>query len=103
MKLRNPLKGLKGLTDDLVSLSHLLDPKLLGRLKDAGAFDPRTAVGAVGTLPWMLGRGPSLGILAQLHATARGGRTAIIDRAGSLTWAELDARANRLGHALEAM
>jgi len=85
------------------SFTHLLDPRLLSRLKDAGAFDPRRALGAVGTLPWLLGRGPSLGSLTQIHAAAQGSKTALIDRHGELTWAELDARANRLAHALESM
>jgi fatty-acyl-CoA synthase len=96
MKLPKPIEELRGLT-------RLLDPKLLVRLIDAGAFDPRSAVGAVGTLPWLLGRGPSLGLLTQLHAAARGDETALIDREGSLTWSELDSRANRLAHALEGM
>jgi acyl-CoA synthetase (AMP-forming)/AMP-acid ligase II len=103
LKLPNPLDGLRDLADGVRQLGSLLDPKLLSRLRDAGAFDPRTTLGAIGTLPWILGRGPSLGILTQIHATARGGETALIDRDGSLTWAELDARANRLAHALEAM
>jgi len=84
-------------------MARLLDPKLLVRMADAGAFDPRTAVGAVGSLPWLLGRGPSLGVLAQIHATARGDQTALIDREGELTWSEVDARSNRLAHALEGM
>ena len=93
MKLPKPIQELR-------SFSHLLDPKLLARLRDAGAFDPMRAIGAVGTLPWVLGRGPSLGILAQLHARAHGSKIALVDRDGELTWAELDARANRLAHAL---
>jgi fatty-acyl-CoA synthase len=99
----NPLRGLRQLGDNLGQMAKLLDPKLVSRLFDAGAFDPRTAAGAVGTLPWLLGRGPSLGILTQIHATARGHETALIDREGELTWSELDSRANRLAHALEAM
>ena len=96
MKLPKPIEDLRGLT-------QMLDPKLVPRLKDAGAFDPRRAIGAVGTLPWLLGRGPSLGILTQMHASAQGSKTALIDREGELTWSELDARANRLAHALESM
>ena len=96
MKLPKPIEELR-------SLSHLLDPKLLVRLKDAGAFDPRRAIGAVGTLPWVLGRGPSLGVLAQMHAVAHGDQVALVDREGQLRWSELDARSNRLAHALEAM
>ena len=84
-------------------MARLLDPKLLVRLFDAGAFDPRTAVGAAGSLPWLLGRGPSLGILSQIHATGRGSQVALIDREGELTWSELESRSNRLAHALEEM
>jgi fatty-acyl-CoA synthase len=103
MKLPKPLKDLKEIAESAVQLGKLLDPKLLARLADAGAFDPRTAMGAAGTLPWLLGRGPSLGILGQIHATGRGGDTAVIDGQGSLSWAELDARSNRLAHALDDM
>src|SRR5438105_4056947 len=84
-------------------MARLLDPKLLVRLFDAGAFDPRTAVGAAGSVPWLLGRGPSLGILSQIHATGRGSQVALIDREGELTWSELESRSNRLAHALGEM
>ena len=96
MKLPKPFEELR-------SLSNLLDPKLLVRLKESGAFEPRRAIGAMGTLPWLLGRGPSLGLLTQMHATAQGDETALIDREGPLTWSELDARANRLAHGLDEM
>ncbi|MFN2544671.1 MAG: AMP-binding protein [Actinomycetota bacterium] len=97
------MKTLRELGEGIAQMGRLLDPKLLGRLLDAGAFGPRTAAGTVGTLPWLLGRGPSFGILTQIHATGRGSETALIDREGSLTWRELDSRANRLAHALDAM
>ena len=100
---RTPLDDLKNLTEGLRGLARLVDPKLVARLVDAGAFDPRKAVGAVGSIPWLIGRGPSLGVLAQIHATSRGGRRALVDRAGELTWSELDSRSNRLAHALEGM
>src|SRR5439155_19517143 len=96
MKLPKPIEEIR-------SFTNLLDPKLVTRLRDAGAFDPRRALGAVGTLPWVLGRGPSLGTLTQIHATAHGSQTALVDREGELTWSELDARANRLAHALDSM
>src|SRR5919198_6507931 len=96
---QNPLHELRNLTEDIRGMARLLDPKLLARLVDAGAFDPRKAVGAARSIPWLLGRGPSLGILAQIHATSRGGPCALIDRAGELTWSGLESRTNRLAHA----
>jgi fatty-acyl-CoA synthase len=99
----NSWRGLKQLTESGTHLIKLLDPKLVARLRDAGAFDPSRAIGAVGTLPWLLGRGPSLGTLTQIHEMADGSKTALVDRHGDLSWAELDARGNRLARALASM
>ena len=89
-------------TDDLQQVSKVLSPQVLGRLWDSGAFDPRAALGAVLSLPWLVGRGPSLGVLAQINATAYGNRPAIHDTKGTLTWREVDRRTNRLARAFRA-
>jgi hypothetical protein len=88
VKLPKPIEDLRGMT-------RLFDPKLLVRLRDAGTFDPRRVLGAWGTLPWLLGRGPSLGLLTQIHAAASGDGVALVDREGPLTWSEVDARSRR--------
>jgi acyl-CoA synthetase (AMP-forming)/AMP-acid ligase II len=62
---------------------------------------PRRAVAGARSLPWLLGRGPSLGVLAHLHARWRPEGTALIDRHGQLTWRQLDERVNRLAAVLE--
>jgi fatty-acyl-CoA synthase len=65
--------------------------------------DPRQAVGLITTTPRLAGRGPSLGILSQINARSVGAKAAIHDRHGTLTWRELDGRANRLARALVGM
>lgn len=63
-------------------------------------LDPRRWAGAAAALPWVLGRGASLGTVCQIHAVSRPTRTAIVDRHGSLTWWQLDRRVDRLARAL---
>jgi acyl-CoA synthetase (AMP-forming)/AMP-acid ligase II len=75
----------------------LRDPRVRRRLGDLlWPPQPRRAVAGIRSLPWLLGRGPSLGVLPHLHARWRPDRVALHDRHGSLTWAELDQRVNRL-------
>jgi acyl-CoA synthetase (AMP-forming)/AMP-acid ligase II len=93
---RNPLR-------DLRQLAAALDPRVVRRLWDAGALGPARARGAIRSLPWLVGRGPSLGLLSQINAAAQGDHMAVIDRSGELTWAELDGRANRLAHAFSTL
>ncbi|HEX8099650.1 MAG TPA: AMP-binding protein [Actinomycetota bacterium] len=87
--------------DDLQQISRVLNPHVVARLWDAGTFDPRAVAGAVRTFPWLVGRGPSLGLVSQITAAAYGARPAVIDSKGSLTWKEVDGRSNRLARALE--
>jgi fatty-acyl-CoA synthase len=82
------------------TLRDALQMKTVRRLAEMGILDPRRTAGAIASLPWVLGRGPSLGSLAQIHAYSRPHRRAVIDRHGSLTWWELDQRVNRLARAL---
>jgi acyl-CoA synthetase (AMP-forming)/AMP-acid ligase II len=93
---RNPLR-------DLRQLAAALDPRVVRRLWDAGALGPSRARGAIRSLPWLVGRGPSLGLLSQINAAAQGDHMAVIDRSGELTWADLDGRANRLAHAFSTL
>jgi acyl-CoA synthetase (AMP-forming)/AMP-acid ligase II len=78
-------------------------PSSLAILWRAGAIEPRALASLVRAVPWLLGRGPSLGLLSHLNARALGPKPAVHDRWGSLTWSELDRRANRLARALTAL
>jgi fatty-acyl-CoA synthase len=86
--------------EELRKLMSVLNPGTFRRLAEMGLLDPRRVFAGAAALPWVLGRGASLGSLCQIQATSRPTRTAIIDRHGSLTWWELDQRVNALGRAL---
>jgi fatty-acyl-CoA synthase len=84
------------------ALATLRDPRVQRRLADLfWPPQPRRALAGIRSLPWLLGRGPSLGVLVHLHARWRPDRTALIDSRGALTWRELDLRVNRLAAAME--
>lgn len=77
-------------------------PHTMRALRNAGALEPRGTVALVRTLPWLLGRGPSLGIVTQMNARTLADKPALHDRSGTLTFKELDQRVNRAAHALWA-
>jgi fatty-acyl-CoA synthase len=77
-------------------------PGPIGTLRRAGVFDMPSLLTGAGTLPRLAGRGGSLGVVSHINARAFGHKPAVHDRQGTLTWAELDARANRLARALTA-
>jgi fatty-acyl-CoA synthase len=84
------------------ALETLRDRRVRRRIGDLlWPPQPRRAVAGARSLPWLLGRGPSLGVLAHLHARWRPDGTALIDRQGRLTWRELDQRVNRLAAVME--
>lgn len=56
---------------------------------------PRSLLAALGGIPWVLGRGPSLGVVSSMNAMALPHKVALIDDLGSITFAELERRANR--------
>jgi len=85
------------------SLGNIVDlPFSLRALGGAGVvkpMPPRTLVGVLGALRrW--GASPAAGITAA--AIRRGDQIAVIDEAGSLTFAEIDQRSNALARALRA-
>ena len=84
-----------GPTDSLKQLAEMANPKIFKRLMEAGVINPRSSVALARTLPWLLGRGPSLGILSQANAYALGDKPAIHDRDGTFSFAELEMRANK--------
>lgn len=89
--------------DAMKRVRHLASPATLRRVWDSGILDPAAGLAALRAAPWALGRGPSLGLACRINATAYGAKEAIVDRHGTLTWAELEARANRTARALAAV
>lgn len=77
-------------------LRDLARPRTLRRLADIGVLGPRRLLAAATCLPRLLRSGPSLAVLAGIHARSRGRAAAVVDRHGTLTWAELDERIDRL-------
>jgi acyl-CoA synthetase (AMP-forming)/AMP-acid ligase II len=90
------------LSDGLRTMAQFVQPRNLGRLKQANALGPKNLLGLGYALPWLLMRGPSLGITSQMHSLALGDKPALYDRDGMLTWRELDRRSNQAAHLLEA-
>jgi len=87
----------------LEQVTEFLHPRTLKQLIRAGALGPKTPLAVGISLPWLLGRGASLGILSAMNAVTVGGKPAIHDRRGTVTWRELDKRVNRMSHSLEAV
>lgn len=76
-------------------------PHTIKRLLEAGALDAKAPLAIAGAFPWLIGRGPSLGIICQMHAITMGNRIALHDGSGQMTWRELDAAANATARALQ--
>ncbi|MEA2453048.1 MAG: hypothetical protein QOG04_1758 [Actinomycetota bacterium] len=92
---------MSGAWDGLKQIAEIAHPKTLKRLRDAGAMDPKAPLAIARAMPWLLGRGPSLGIVSKMHSVVLGDKPALHDRQGTLSWKELDQRANRAAHMLE--
>lgn len=84
-------------------LRSLADPHTMKRLREVGMFGPLSPVAIAAAVPWVLGRGSSLGVVTQMNSISVGNKVAIVDRRGTMTWKELDRRANRVGRALRRM
>ncbi len=93
---------MSGLRDGLKQVSEFVHPRTIKTMREAGAVDPKGSLALIRTLPWLLGRGPSLGIVTQMHGKALRDKPALHDRNGTLTWGELDTRSNQAAHALWA-
>lgn len=89
-----------GARDAIRQLAETAHPRTVSRLRKAGVLDLRSPFFVAGALPWVLGRGISLGIASQLNSHSVGNKTAIIDRNGSITWKQLEHEANRTARAL---
>ena len=86
--------------DGLKQMVDFGRPRTIRALKKAGAMSPKSSLALGRALPWLLGRGPSLGIVSQMNAITLGDKAAIHDRNGTLTWRELEARSNQAAHSL---
>ncbi|MGH2723719.1 MAG: AMP-binding protein [Actinomycetota bacterium] len=94
---------LEGARRSLRRIAAVAGPRTLARLWDARLVDRAAAAAALRSIPWLAGRGPSLGILSHLNARAFPDKEAVVDRWGTLTWSELDGRVNRLAGALASL
>ena len=90
------------LGEGLKTISQFVQPRNLQALKGANALGPKNLLGLGYALPWLLMRGPSLGITSQMHSISLGDKPALYDRDGMLTWRELDRRSNRAAHLLQS-
>lgn len=86
---------MSALTEGLGQLKDMVNPRVMKRLREAGAVSPRSPLAVAKAFPWLIGRGPSLGIVSQMNSVTLQHKIAIYDRNGSVTWTELDLRANR--------
>ncbi|MFN2594115.1 MAG: AMP-binding protein [Actinomycetota bacterium] len=91
-----------GAMNGIKQAAQFFHPHTLKELRKAGAMDPKAPLALARVLPWLLGRGPSLGIVCQMNGIVLGDKPAIHDRNGTLTWRELDERSNRALHLLES-
>lgn len=91
---------MSALTDGLKQLTDMANPRVMKTLRDAGVVSPRSPIAVARAFPWLIGRGPSMGIVSQMNAVTLEHKIAIYDRNGSMSWAELDLRANRAANAL---
>ncbi|MGH2754400.1 MAG: AMP-binding protein [Actinomycetota bacterium] len=90
-----------GALDGVKQLRDLTNPRNVRRLFAAGMITPATPIAVGAALPWLLGRGPTLGVLVRINAISVGSKDAIRDRRGSMTWKELDMASNKVARALE--
>lgn len=88
--------GLQGLR----SIGDAVRPRTVRRLREAGTLTPMSPLAVGYALPWLLGRGVSLGILSHMNSLSIGSKIAIHDRHGSLTWRQLEGEANRTARAM---
>jgi acyl-CoA synthetase (AMP-forming)/AMP-acid ligase II len=90
-----------GPLDGLRQIAEFAHPSTFKRLSEAGALSPKGLIAIAQAFPWLLGRGASLGILAQMNATVLGDKPAVHDRNGTISFAELHRRSNQVAHALD--
>jgi fatty-acyl-CoA synthase len=92
--------SMAGALDGLKQITELANPKTMRRLMSAGMITARTPLAIATSFPWLVGRGPTLGVILKMNATTVGDKDAIRDRKGSLTWKEVDELSNKVARAL---
>jgi acyl-CoA synthetase (AMP-forming)/AMP-acid ligase II len=86
----------------LRQIGHYLNPKTLKTMREANAIHPLGLIAFGRSAPWLFGRGPSLGILAQMHSMVLRDKPAIHDRNGTISYGLLDDNSDRAARALGA-
>ncbi|CAN5526829.1 long-chain-fatty-acid--CoA ligase FadD2 [soil metagenome] len=87
----------------LWQIAEILHPNTLKQLRNAGALGAKSPLAVGAALPWLIGRGPSLAILCHMNSIVVGDKPAIHDRIGSISWADLNKRVNRVVRALDSV
>ncbi|MGH2776812.1 MAG: AMP-binding protein [Actinomycetota bacterium] len=87
----------------LGQIVEILHPNTLRQLRNAGALGVKSPLAVGAALPWLIGRGPSLAILCHMNSVILGDKPAIHDRDGSISWADLNKRVNRVVRALDSV
>ncbi len=91
---------MSALTEGLQQLADFANPRNMKALREAGAVSPKAPLAIAKAFPWLIGRGPSLGIVCQMNAVTLGQKIALYDRDGSMSWRELDVSSNRAANLL---
>ncbi|MFP5298582.1 MAG: AMP-binding protein, partial [Actinomycetota bacterium] len=86
--------------DGIRQIVETAHPRTIKRLRAAGAVSPLSPIAIATALPYLVGRGTSLGIVLQMNAITVGKKPAIVDQHGTITWRELDSEVNRFSRAL---
>ena len=89
--------------DALKRIVEFGNPRTMKTMHEAGALNIRSPLALARALPWLVGRGPSLGILAQMNGYVLGDKPAIHDRSGTLTFSDLDLRSNQAARAFQRL
>jgi len=90
------------LSEAFDQLRQFANPNTIKSLRAANAVSVKAPLGFAKALPWLLGRGPSLGVISQMNSVVVGSKTAIYDDRGTITWRELDLTVNQAAHVLRA-
>jgi hypothetical protein len=62
--------------------AEFVRPRTLKRLREAGAVNVLSPVAVTWALPWLVGRGPSLGVVSHMNAVTVATKPALHDRYG---------------------
>jgi len=91
---------MSALTEGLSQLADFANPRNMKTLREAGAVSAKAPFALAKAFPWLMGRGPSLGIVCQMNAVVLDQKIALYDRDGSMSFRELDVSSNRAANVL---